>query len=95
MPDKDGYPLDDELQKIKTWVIDSHKTYHDLMRYIHSIWTYPDYFKRDYHHPNAYRLVTGGWSGNEDIIRAMNQNPYLNAFYWYRSERGGLHLYRS
>lgn len=95
MQNKRGYPTEEELNKIKTWEIHSIEDYHALMRYIKSLWAYPDYFKRDYNYPDAYRLVTGGWSGNVQIIQAMNENHVLIAFYWYSSDRGGLHIFRS
>lgn len=37
-------------------------------------------------------FVTGGWSGNEDVIRAMKSNLFLWAVLWKSSERGGKHV---
>lgn len=36
------------------------------------------------------RFATGGWSGNEDIIRALNDNLLVR---WQLSASGGLHIY--
>jgi hypothetical protein len=41
-----------------------------------------------------YRFATGGWSENEELIGALNQNNLARAFAWCLSARGGLHIYR-
>jgi hypothetical protein len=38
-------------------------------------------------------LVTGGWSGNESVIAAV-QDTMFHLMFWYSSTRGGLHEYR-
>ena len=37
-------------------------------------------------------LHTGGWSGNEDIVRALKKNITFWGRYWQRSDLGG-HYY--
>lgn len=34
-------------------------------------------------------LATGGWSGNEDVMGALNDNETFWRLYWWKSERGG------
>lgn len=41
-------------------------------------------------HLGYYRLVTGGWSGNEDLIDALQKNSMFWLTCWMKSERGGL-----
>ena len=38
-------------------------------------------------------LVTGGWSGNEDIVDNLKKTMF-HSMYWYMSQAGGLHVYR-
>jgi hypothetical protein len=40
------------------------------------------------------RFVTGGWSDNESVIGALEQNMTLQALTWCLSTRGGLHIFR-
>jgi len=37
----------------------------------------------------GWELHTGGWSGNEEIIRAMQDNRVWWGMFWESSRRGG------
>lgn len=37
-------------------------------------------------------LITGGWSGNEDIVWSLQTNATFWPRFWERSERGGKHV---
>jgi hypothetical protein len=39
-------------------------------------------------------LHTGGWSGNEDIVRALKENEWFYTFYWDSSSVGGHEYFR-
>lgn len=39
------------------------------------------------------KVITGGWSENEEIVDALGQSMFWMCF-WERSERGGLHLFK-
>lgn len=98
----DDYPTDQELSRIRMW------PYEDLsgaLDYVAELWS--DYGRvRHNLTPEQYlviggedndrflRLVTGGWSGNEDIIGAMAENVMLWTLTWRLSARGGLHIFR-
>ncbi len=43
--------------------------------------------------PEFYRFATGGWSGNESIIAALDRNFLVAGMCWELSARGGLHVY--
>ena len=92
------YPSENDLQKIEKW---DYLDFENLALFVQSIWNWgEDYarlgdWKKD-EHKTEYRqleLITGGWSGNEDIICALNLNQMFNMMCWYSSHRGGLHIY--
>jgi hypothetical protein len=85
---KDGYPEEHELKKIEQW---DYHGFQELMEYIEDLWKYPHYWtqtKNSFGH-NEYHISTGGWSGNEDIITALQGNLMFWAMCWMKSERGG------
>lgn len=96
--DQDGYPTPKCLKKIAEW------PYGDPLgwfEYIHSAWYFPDCWDRDDDAIDDYfddpvirfSISTAGWSGNESIIEAMQQNALLWAFHWVQSRRGGHYIF--
>ncbi len=90
------YPTDAELKKIKNW--DYELGFKSLVDYIESIWWMPDWgFKlykgRDHLFKNKrvikLQLHTGGWSGNEEIIGALQQNFMFWSLSFYKHIAGG------
>ena len=93
MPNQTGYPSDDELEKVKKW--DSVHDPWGLIDFLETIWNWPDwgirkkkgrtdYFKKPCIH---LYISTGGWSGNESIISALQSNVFW--IFWISSRRGG------
>ena len=89
---KDGYPTEEDLALLHTFT----GTWREYMAYIRSIsnywsapnpwgWTEEDSADRG---ERIYSISTGGWSGNEDIIRVLIDEP-LWSIYWEESRRGG------
>ena len=86
----DEYPTEDELKEITEW---PHSDIEGLMNFIKSIWKYADcgYWKRT---GKKYHISTGGWSGNEEIIGAMQKNKqFFWTMCWYQSRRGGHYIF--
>lgn len=87
MDQEEGYPTDEALEKIKNWDAN------DPL----GLWEYiKDYFNdhgRAWVEGEDYKLATGGWSGCEDVIRAIEDNFIVTCMYWQSSSRGGLHVY--
>ena len=90
--DENEYPTDAALERIGTWECKDHETATELLKFVRSLWMYPEYFQKFDEH--RYSLVTGGWSGNESIIGALQTNPFFWALCWQKSERGGLHEFK-
>jgi len=74
------------LEKIRTWQASD---LDGLMAYVRRIWEYVDigYFEKS--DDGIYRLSTGGWSDNEEIISVMQDNYVWWALHWLSSRRGG------
>lgn len=97
--DEDGYPTDAALDKIAHWEGDLT----EIFEFIHSIWhlkswgwhseeTNDDILKD--RKVIRYDISTAGWSGNEDIIRAMQENFWLWHLTWVQSRRGGHYIFQ-
>src|SRR5438105_10118543 len=85
--DTDGYPTDDELQRIKDWPFTD---IDNMFTFVKSIWHWG--VPPEWEHDGVLYLATGGWSGNEDISAAMNINFAIRSR-WICSTRGGAHEY--
>ena len=84
-----GYPTDETLQAIREWPANDLPA---LFDFIGEAWQYQDYW----HHETAtgeYHFSTGGWSGNEDLIGALQGNVVVWALCWYSSRRGGHNVF--
>jgi hypothetical protein len=97
----DGYPTDDTLEAIESWGIKDFQDAIDLMEFVGMAWSYPDRWKverqweDDLGHKKArYIFSTGGWSGNEDLVGAMENNPMLRILGPWSWQRGGHYEYR-
>jgi hypothetical protein len=81
------YPTEDQLQRVEKWDL---KDPEGLIAFIHSLWWMPDWgFKIEKKDDVlSVELHTGGWSGNESIIDALQENMIWH-FSWETSKRGG------
>lgn len=83
-----GYPSKQTLKNIREWGAKDFE-FISLMEAIRPIWRHAEhgYFRRK---GRTFWLSTAGWSGNESIIVALQENKnlfwYLN---WVSSRRGG------
>lgn len=83
----DPYPTEEEVARIKEW---PHEDLRGLMEFVRSLWWPDQKIPQD---GNTYRLATGGWSGNEDIVSALRSNMMFWVLCWESSRRGGLHIF--
>ena len=94
MLDEDGYPTEAALEKIRNWpYLDGL----EALRFIKSLWHYPNYAKesvdRNGEKRTHFEFVTGGWSGNEDLLAALGGNRMIKMLSWRGSLAGGWHHY--
>ena len=94
MLDDDGYPTDACLDVIRLWHWNDAKGW---FAFIKSVWYYGDYAWHEKFNEDAlcyeYHVSTCGWSGNENIIRAMQNNGMMWHLNWYQSRRGGHYVF--
>jgi hypothetical protein len=90
-------PDDATLDRIRKW----EKDWPALLIFMRDAWSdYGVVRVMDIPHPdrdrgenvNRWEFVTGGWSGNEEIIRAFYENFMATAILWESTHRGGLHV---
>ena len=86
--DKEGSPSEETLQRLESWPL----PFEGLLDFVEEVWN-DTYGKMTWDEEGRLELVTGGWSGNESIILALQNNKnYFWTHYWYQSQRGGLHV---
>lgn len=89
---KDIYPTEEELKKIEEWDFRKNSI-QDFLTFLESIWWMPDWgFKLKGKRVLKLELHTGGWSGNESIMEAIEKNFVFWMVCWRQSNRGG-HFY--
>ncbi len=82
--DSDGYPTEAFLKLVKEWPHEA--GYKALLEGAQEVWRYPRYFVLI---GKTWSISTGGWSGNEDIIGALQGNHMFWMLCWQSSKRGG------
>ena len=101
--DNEGSPTEAALEKIRKWpYLDAD----GCLDFVASIWHIPSFglsyelrpAEREVCHAedgdSFVRFATGGWSGNEELIGALNDNQMVTTLTWQISSRGGLHIYK-
>lgn len=95
----EGYPDDAELDAIANWP--HGRGFHGLMAEVRRLnwekygsWRECDVTDEGVEYFREYRLATGGWSGNESLIGALQENFVFWSLCWQMSERGGLYVFR-
>ena len=98
--DEDGYPTEEALEKIESWSYDDPRGWFKFIENIWHLrsWGWTEGYFEDHHEYDSadkyrYYISTCGWSGNEDIIRAMQDNKNLWYHTWVQSRRGGHYIF--
>lgn len=95
--DKDGYPTEETLLAIREWDAND---LGGLFQFVAEAWNL-DYgralircVESSAEGRHWIELHTGGWSGNEDIIGALQANTMAWTLAWWSSRRGGHYEFR-
>lgn len=94
--DQDGYPTQDFLK----WIEEYDTVKGDVFLYIQTIldnWYHGDYgwrIQRVYRGERKVFISTCGWSGNEDMIEAMQKNYIFWAVSYFSHQRGGHYVFK-
>jgi hypothetical protein len=98
--DRDGYPTEETLKIIAEWDCVGKDNQINLLKYVQKCWRYDNFFTVeegtvDMYHTNVlrYNISTGGWSGNESLISALEENHLFWALCWVQSRRGGHYIF--
>lgn len=89
----DGYPTDAALDLI-TGFTGTHAELFALVRMLWSPYGVMHVAPTDDGSEISIVLATGGWSGNESIIGALENSFYVQMRLWHSATRGGRHEYR-
>lgn len=84
MPDEDEYPTARELQRIRNCPVMDKAEWFEAVR---AAWSHA--YGQMSTDGRRVELVTGGWSGNEEVIGVMHECPALWLMTWVMSRRGG------
>lgn len=87
--DEYGYPTEPTLQQIREWRPDG-SDYAPLFEHVRQLWYPPDYCRVV---GRTYEISTGGGSGNEDLISALQDNRLCWTMTWVSSRRGGHYVF--
>ena len=87
--DADGYPTQETEEVIAKW---PHSDPDGWFTFIREAWDH--HYGTIRYDPKFATFITGGWSGNESIIEAMQENKVLWIVLWESSHRGGKYVLR-
>ena len=95
----DGYPTPETLAKIAHWPALMHDDLRGLHEFVIKAWHDTGRIRARALHSaqeiedgaTVWAYITGGWSGNESIIGALNDNRLWWGRCWVSSRRGGCH----
>lgn len=95
MVDDDGYPTEWGITQLRGFTGGTPEQFVEMVR---RLWWLPQLIEtahttdRDGRPIVRIRLVTGGWSGNEEVIEEIDAT-WFRVLYWQSRHRGGLHVF--
>lgn len=97
--DEDGYPTELACEIIKHWHWSDEKGWFEFIKNLWylSSWGWKEVVEdSDWKDEQVqrYYISTAGWSGNETLIEAMQENFMLWSLTWVQSRRGGHYIFQ-
>lgn len=89
MTSEPGYPSEEDLARIHNWKIYGPRDIRALLAFVQQRWEYSSYFDPIPLGEQEFQVHTGGWSGNEDLIAALEDNEIFWMVCWQATKRGG------
>ena len=82
----DGYPTEEVLSRITAWSVKD-----DVFALLKAVAPlFEGYGRCEYNtDKQLWEVATGGWSGCEDVVQALQQNTLFWSLCWQLSRRGG------
>jgi len=99
MLDEDGYPTEACLEIVRKWHWNDPKGWFEFVK---ENWLYSNMMWKEIDEPHAFKgdtivhrhdVSTAGWSGNESLIQAMQENGMMWHLNWVQSRRGGHYIF--
>lgn len=94
--DDDGYPTEATEKIIAAW---PYQQLRELMEYVKQAWHFAEWGWTesdevvDGKTVRRYSISTAGWSGNESLIGALQDNRMFWMLCWQESRRGGHYIF--
>lgn len=97
--DDEHYPTEETERIIREY----HGPVDELLAAVKTVWAYADsgywdegdaldFLDRPVH---RYHVSTAGWSGNESLLDALEDNRGFWMFFWFQSQRGGHYIFET
>ena len=83
------YHSDELLHGIETRVIKGYSDCDALLDHVCDLWAYNGVEQQG----QELHMSTAGWSGNEDLIEALQSNNLFWTLCWQQSRRGGHYIF--
>jgi len=86
------YPHKQDLELIENWELKTIESFDGLISFCKDLWAYDSWGEVD--DEGVFSVSTYGWSGNEEIIGALEKNFIFWSIFWLESRRGGHYKFK-